>query len=390
VTPELARVLFVIDGLWVGGSERSLAEMLPGLRQAGVSCSVAVLRPCAEGVENEVRSSGTEVHVLPGPGLLARVLGLRRLIAGARPQIVHSSLFQASLVARLAACGTPAQQLTSLVNAPYAPERLAGDAAVRRRRLRIVQAVDAASARLLTDHFHAVSEFAGAAAVRDLGIPAERVTVVRRGRDPIRLGAPSPERRAASRAMLGLGPDARIVVNVGREDFQKDQSALVGAFATLARADERLVLFLVGRRGSASQDIDRRIADSGVASRIVRLGHRGDVPNILAAADLFVFPSRWEGLPGAVIEAMALGLPIVASRIPSITELLLEAECGLLVPPGDEAALASSLGSLLTDASRRLAMGERGRNLFLERYTLEESVKGMTALYQRLLAGRNG
>jgi glycosyltransferase involved in cell wall biosynthesis len=382
----VSRILFVIDGLWVGGSERSLAEMLPWLGRAGVSCTVAVLRHCADGVEAEVKTGGADVRLLPGPGLAIQVRALRGLIRTLQPQIVHGSLWKANLVSRLAVVGTGARQVTSLVNAPYGPERLAGDGALKPGRLRLAQAVEAVSGRFLTDHFHAVSEYARASALRDLRIPADRVTVVRRGRDVVRLGEPSEARRAGSRARLGIDLAAQVLVNVGRQDHQKAQVMLIDAFASLARSNDRLVLLLVGRRGQASDEIDRRIAEAGLGPRVWLLGHRDDVPDILAAADLFVFPSLWEGFPGAILEAMALGLPVVASAIPPHREILAGEECGLLVPPGDREALSIALAGLLAEPARLSSMGRRARVLFLERHTLERSLGGMLDLYSGLLA----
>jgi glycosyltransferase involved in cell wall biosynthesis len=123
-------------------------------------------------------------------------------------------------------------------------------------------------------------------------------------------------------------------------------------------------------------------------ARTVRfLGHREDVPEILAAADAFVFPSLFEGLPGAVIEAMALGLPVVASAIAPLREVIEPGENGLLVPAGSVESLADAVGPLLEDPARREALGRRGRELYEERWTLETSVPRMAELYRSMAAG---
>ena len=133
------RVLFVIDSLWGGGTERSLADMLPYLDRIGLTSLVACLHRRAGGVEAEVRNHGTRVHFLPGGGMLTQVRALRRLIREFAPDVVHSSLFRADLVARLARVGVAPVLINSLVNTTYGSARLA-DASLSRRRVRLAQA----------------------------------------------------------------------------------------------------------------------------------------------------------------------------------------------------------------------------------------------------------
>jgi glycosyltransferase involved in cell wall biosynthesis len=274
--------------------------------------------------------------------------------------------------------------LSSIVNTSYDSARLA-DPNVRPWRLHAARLVDGWTSRNLTDHFHAVSLAVKDAAVQALGIDPNRVTVVERGRDPDRLGEPSSERRARARATLGLSPEARVIVTVARQEFQKAQVDLVSAFDLIAERRVDVELVLVGRSGSQSAQIAARIARSDHRDRVRMLGHRDDVPDILAAADLFALPSLYEGFPGAVIEAMALALPVVASRLPTLREVVEEDGSGLLVPPRNPERLADAMGRLLDDpeASRRL--GNRGRELFLGGLTADQSHRRMIDLYQRLV-----
>jgi glycosyltransferase involved in cell wall biosynthesis len=116
------------------------------------------------------------------------------------------------------------------------------------------------------------------------------------------------------------------------------------------------------------------------------LGHRADVPDVLAAADLFALPSLYEGFPGAVIEAMALGLPVVASRIAALHEVVDDGGSGILVPPSDPETLAEAMGSILDDPTTSRRLGERGRQLFLAHLTAEQSHRRMINLYRQLVA----
>jgi glycosyltransferase involved in cell wall biosynthesis len=250
--------------------------------------------------------------------------------------------------------------------------------------------IDSWTGRHLTAHFHAVSRAVKESAVRDLGIPADRITVIERGRDPARLRVADPVRRERARRRLGLSERDEVLVTVGRQEFQKGQRYLIEAMAELSGIRPNMVLVIVGRRGHASEELERVWRETELGDRIRFLGFTEDVPEILAAADLFVFPSLYEGLPGAVIEAMASGLPIVASDIDATREVLEPGRNALLVPPASASHLAGGILRLLCEGETRRRFGSRSRAIFEERFTLQGSVLRMAALYERVLQGKNG
>jgi glycosyltransferase involved in cell wall biosynthesis len=221
-------------------------------------------------------------------------------------------------------------------------------------------------------------------AVEKLHIQEERITVVERGRDPARLGRPSRERRERARRSLGLTDDDEVVVTLGREEYQKGQRYLLEAVAAVAARRPQLVGLLAGKAGSESERLRAWHAGSGLGDRFRFLGHRDDAPELLAAADLFVLPSLFEGFSGVLIEAMALGLPIVASDIPAIREVVEPGRNAVLVDPASSEALVTGIESLLDSRVQRQAYGERGRSIFEERFTLERSTSRMVELYRRL------
>lgn len=376
-------ILFVINGLGTGGSERSLAELLPVLGTAGIAVEVAYLYRRAEGVQREIEARGVPVHSLAKRGLSGRVLQLRRRLREGRFGLLHTVHFEADLAGRLAAAGTGVQVVSSLVNTTYDPVRWA-DPRVDPRKLRWVRRTDGWTARHLTHRFHAVSQAVKDSAVRALGLNPERVTVVHRGRDPERLGEPGPERRSRVRRALDLAPESEVLIHVGRHEFQKGLPVLLQAAAGWLRGQRGRVLLLAGREGHASPALRRLHRDLGLGDRCRFLGHRSDVPDLLAAADLFVFPSLYEGLPGALLEAMALALPVVASDIPAIREVT-GSEAALLVAPGDPAGLRAAVEGLLAQPDRAKNRGEHGRRIFHRRFTLERSASSMLAFYDRLL-----
>lgn len=378
------RVLYVINGLGTGGAERSLSEMLPGLVARGVQPRIVCLHPRREGVEAEVRRQGVPVDVFPGP-LPARVRRLRRLIAEERPDLVHTAIFEANLTGGLAAARSGRPVLMSLVNTPYETARLQ-DPHIRPLGLRAARVVDAWMSHRLARHFHAITEAVKNAAVRTLRISPERITVVERGRSPLRLGAPGEERRRQVRWQLGIPAEDHVLITVGRQEYQKGHRYLLQALSLLLPARPRLRLLLAGRSGYATEELTRLHGAFGLKDRVWFLGHREDVPDLLAAADLFVFPSLWEGLGGAVIEAMALGLPVVASDIPALREVVAAGHNADLVPPGSPGELARAIGALLDDPGRAAVWGARGRQIFEMRFTLDRCTARMADLYAKVVA----
>lgn len=376
-------LLYVINGLGSGGAERSLAELLPFYLVNGIRPMVACFRRRPQGVESTVRELGCEVRFLPPGGLVARAGALRRILRSETVHLVHTTLFESDIAGRLAAAGTGVPVLTSLVNTVYDPVRLR-DPNVRRAGLWATRTLDGWTARYLTGHFHAVAEAVKDSAVRALGIRPERVTVVERGRATERLGISTPQRRSAARRRLGLTDDDEVVVNVARQEYQKGQKHLLEAAALLAATRRRLVVIICGREGHRSRELAALHDRLRLGDRVRFLGHRDDVPEVLAAADLFAFPSLYEGLPGAVIEAMALGLPIVASDIPALREVVEDGANGLLVAPESPGSLAAAFERILDDGGLATKFGARSQEIFRERFTIARSAERMIDLYYRV------
>lgn len=382
------KVVLVINSLGGGGAERSLAELLPRYKPAGIDPVVVCLKRRDEGVERDVRRSSIPLVYLTGRNALSWVGQLAGLARATPADLIHTSIFEADLVGRFAGLRTGIPVLTSLVNTSYESIRLL-DPNVSRFGMGIARVLDGWTARTMTTHFHAISDTVKRASVRALGISPDRITVVERGRDLVRLGEPSHERRARARRSLGIDAADVVLVNTGRQEYQKGQRYLLEAMAALVPRHPRLVLLVAGRPGNATQEL-RALSDRLKLEGKVRfLGYREDVPEILAAADLFVFPSLFEGAGGALIEAMAMGLPIVASDIPSTREVA--GESALLVHVASAEALAEGIENLLGEPCKARALGMQASAIFRSRFTLDSSATRMVDLYRRVVAaGRRG
>lgn len=190
-----ATYLFVIDSFGAGGAERSLLELIPRLAERNIRVVVACLHQRAVGFEDEARQAGLDVRFLEGKGRLSKIRSLRRLIVSEQPNLVYTSLFDADLAGRLATIGLDVPVMVNLANTAYDPARL-DDPNVSPRRLRMVKLVDRVLGRYRTDHFHAISHAVKDSTVATLGVRPDRISVVRRGRDPDRIGERHPQRRA--------------------------------------------------------------------------------------------------------------------------------------------------------------------------------------------------
>jgi glycosyltransferase involved in cell wall biosynthesis len=373
-------VVYLIDSLVAGGAERSLAALAPEYRRLGVHLDVAYLHE-REGLADELVSAGAELHSLAGGG--GRIGWTRRaaaLLRERKPDLVHTTLFESDVVGRLASIGTGASVVCSLVNAAYGPEQLANPA-LRPWKVRAAQFVDAATARRVR-RFHAVSASVADVMSRRLRVRRNRIDVIPRGRDAAQLGARTPERRAAARSELGLTTDNAVVVAVGRNEYQKGFDVLLRAAAALRTERPELKVFIAGRDGGATAALRELVAEFHLEPTVEFLGIRDDVAELLCAADVFAFPSRWEGSPGAVLEAMALEAPIVAADIAPIREVTDGAAGARLVPVDDATALAKGIASAL-DGDGVQGRVAAARERFATHYTIERVAEQMVAFYSR-------
>lgn len=195
--------------------------------------------------------------------------------------------------------------------------------------------------------------------------------------------APDPVGRACWRAENVIEPDAIVITVVGRLTEQKNHALLLRAFARL-HSIQPLRLLVVGD-GELRQQLEQQAAESGISAKVRFLGLRADVPAILNASDIFVLPSRWEGNPLSVQEAMASGLPVVATTVGGVPELVENGVSGLLVPSEDEAALANALQTLIDHPHLRQQMGEAALIRARQRFDIRITVQQYEQLYETLL-----
>ena len=372
--------MHVIDSLHGGGAEISLLEVIPGLANRGVKTSIVTLLSDDGVLEGRVDALGVRRIRMRRRGPLGRTLELRRIIQAEQPDILHTTLLFSNLAGRIAARTVHMPVVTTLANQDYGPEHRA-NSRYGACGVYAVQAADLLTAPLTT-RFHAVSTDVARVMSRRLKIPMDRIEVVYRGRDPARLGQPSVERRFRTRAALSIEARAPVVLSVGRLDRQKGVETTIEAFRGLVARIPEAVLLVVGRPGNASAVVQARA--QGV-SAIRFLGHRSDVPDLMCAADVLSFPSRWEGLGGTLVEAMAMRLAIVASNIPPLSEAIGDVGWPLVMPDDAPALEEALMATVLERGGRNEARKDAAAKRFRELFSAEAASDGMAGLYRDIL-----
>ncbi len=360
------RVLHVVWSMAVGGAERVIALLATHADPVRFESLVACLNEPGTLAE-ELRQAGISVFAMHkrGPLDMRAFWRLRRLIRTQRVGVVHTHLWGANVWGRLAAwsCGVPVVTTEHNVDSWKSPRRLALD----RLLLPITGAFVAVSDAVKV--FYALH-----------GIPQARIEVVRNGIEVEQFPA---SRRSLLFDELGWPEHAPAFASIGRLAVVKDHAAFVDAMAeVLVRCPEARGL-IVGE-GPLRAQLQARIEARGLVGRVVLTGVRQDVPEILRGCRALVLPSTREGLPMVVLEAMASGVPVIATAVGGLSEVIEDGRTGWLLPHDAHlvARLAERLTALAGDAALSARVGAAGQAVVRERF----SVQAMTRSYERLYA----
>ncbi len=369
VSAAAVRVLWLIKGLGPGGAERLLVGSARSIDRTRFDVSVAYLMPGKDHLAGELREAGVRAECLGArsdldPRWMAR---LRRLVRDRRIDLVHAHSPVAAAGAGLA-LGRRVATISTEHNTwdRYRPATRWANAVTFGRR-RAVIAVSTEVARSFGER---------------RGPP---VTVIPNGVDVTGLRAGALGREAARR-QLGLPLDVPVVGTIGGVTSKKGHAHLVRAFASLAGRSPTARLAIVGLEIDAAPVIEA-IEEAGLGDRIVMAGYRPEASRLLPAFDVFVLASMHEGMPVSLLEAMALEVPVVATRVGGVPEVVTSGLDGVLVAPGDVPALAAALQDLLADAGRRGALTAAAWTT-VGRFALAETVRRTQDVYDEALAER--
>ncbi|MCK4413482.1 MAG: glycosyltransferase [Candidatus Eisenbacteria sp.] len=369
------RVIHLIKATGIAGAERHLLDLLPELRARECDARLLVLvepREPLPGFLDAAHERGVpaESLVIRGDcdvGLWARLV---RHFRRERPTIVHTHLIHADFH------GIPAARHARVPT--VVTTRHDGNDFRRRLPIRIVnrwlwRRVDAGIAAS-----HALQRFS-----RDVEGARVPIRVIHHG-----IAAIPPEDPGAVRAALGLARDALVVGIVSRLTEQKGVADGIDAFAAVASSNPQASLLIAGD-GPARRSLERHAEALGPRARVRFLGWRTDSRAVIAALDLLIAPSLREGFGLGVLEAMARGVPVLATRVGGIPEIVIDGETGLLVPPADPRALAGGLGRLLADPALRTQLGAAGLDRARGYFSLERMADQTLAVYDEFSRSRH-
>lgn len=364
-------ITHVIYSLATGGLENGVVNLVnaggPEFRHAIVCLSSA-------GSMRDRLKAGVEVISLGKRrghdlGAVRRLVGVLRRM---RPAIVHSRNWAAF-------DGVPAARLAGVPVVVHGEHgRDVADPHGRNLRRKLARRILSP----LVTRFVTVSRDLERWLVEDVRIPARKVLSIHNGVDLARFGERRPR---VARETLKLPSDAVVVGTVGRLDPVKDQAGLIRSFATVLAEHPEAYLIIAGD-GPCREDLTRLAVDLGVGRRVRLLGDCPDVPLVLSAMDLFVLPSIAEGMSNTVLEAMAAGLPVIATGVGGNPELVEEGTTGRLVPPQQAAALTAAMAAYLDDPNLRTLHGKASRQRATEHFALTRMCDAYTSLYTSLVS----
>lgn len=373
--PPPHRVLWLIKGLGPGGAERLLVAAARHVDTDRFRYEACYLLPWKDHLVGELEAAGVPVTCLgvrraASPGWVGR---LRRLIRERRYDLVHAHLPYAAIGARLALRGLPRPARPALVYTEHNTwERYRP--ATRR--------MNAATFRW-NDAVIAVSGSV-AASVRSRSGPPVRVIVNGVDSAAVRTGALS---REEARASLELPADRMVVGTVGGLTPKKGHAVLVRAARRVVDEAPEALFAFVGLPADPGP-VREEIARAGLGDHVLLLGYRPEAARLMRAFDVFCLPSRYEGLPVSLLEAMTLSIPPVATSVGGVSEVVTEGEDGLLVPSEDPEALAKALLSLIRDPGLRSRLGERAART-AEGFSLAGAVRRTEEVYLEALGERS-
>lgn len=381
------KILFVQDSLGTGGAERSNAELWRFLRdEKHEQVKIVVLEHRKVGIEKEIRDQGFDVTFLSGLNFLEQVLQLKKIITAFKPDIVHSVLFSSVMRVRAVKTLIDFRHIESIVNCSYSPIRYK-DPQINSLGLSAYKFVNRFTHHS-TDKFVALTEEVKDHSIEHLKIDPERIQVIPRGRDSNEYLPYRSEFRKKFISELGIGEDSLLVVHVGRQEYQKGHMDLLKAINQAGDELEshNVKMIFCGREGNATREITEYLASTPSKIEIFWLGHRSDVKQILSAADIFVFPSLFEGLGGALIEAQAAGLPIICSDIKVFEEVVEKNQNALLFQSNNFRDLASKLIYLSKSEDKRREMGKHSLLNFQRKFNIDDVHNRMYSLYKKVIA----
>ncbi len=337
----------------------------------------------------EIAASGVPVFSVVTRGPLAgfrRVLKIAALVRKLNIDVIHATNYSAELHAGLASKVTGVPAIATLTSIGYEPVKLVDNKRLSRSKLLLIGFVRGAVLRWTHKRYAAVCQYVKESNVKSFHLRPERVTIIHRGLPD---GFENTDRARVEALRVSLAPGADpLVVAVGRLIPAKGHKYLLQAMpAVLAQLPKARLVVAGG--GWLDGSLKKAAQDLGVSHAVSFLGSRDDVPELLAAADIFVMPSLYEGAGVALVEACAVGVASIATRVGGLPEVIEDGRTGLIVEPQSPDALVSAIVRLARDPTMRAAMGSEARRHVKATFSIADSVRRLEGLYKTVVS-QNG
>ena len=368
------RVVLAIESSGPGGAERMVVSLAEALMRGGDEPIVATLK--TGWMTQRAEAAGIPVWIEPQrPGLDLRwVLRFARRLSRERIDVLHTHEFGMNSYGGAAALLSRTRAISTIHGRHWVVDRLRRRVAYRLLRALGVPVV-------------AVSRDLAGYLEQRLGLAHDRLEVVHNGiaLAPELRAEDRAARRIALRSELGIPPKASLLIAVGNLYPVKDHATLLHALSRLPDA-----WLAIAGRGGEEENLRRLARELGIGARVHLLGLRDDVPDLLAAGDVFVQPSKSEGLPLAVLEAMAQRIPVVATNVGGVAEAVEDGRTGCLVPSGDPSALAAAVSGILDSPDRGASLAAAANARVREEFSVEHMLSRYRDLYRGQSRARLG
>ena len=369
------KILYIITSSSIGGAERILYYTATGLNYNKYDIAVCSLKNKGE-IARALEKQGIEVCCLHMGGresflgCLSSIIALIRLfpyLVRIRPTIVHSFLFRANILARIAGYLTGIPIIISSV-------RVMGG---EKKYFHYVEMITS----FMVDHYVTVSESVKRYIIDKSKISAEKISVIYNG---VNIKSQDNSYEQNPKMPFKIEDKDRILMTVGRLHKQKGHCYLIQAVSKVRKEFPNVKLLVTGE-GEEENNLKKLVKTLDLMNEVIFAGLSSDIERILPMAELFILPSLWEGLPNALLEAMAAGKPVVATKVGGIPEIVVHGETGVLIPPRDTDALAIAIIDLLQNRLKAKDMGEAARIRAGKRFSIYKMIEKTENLYQELL-----
>ncbi len=382
-------ILHVINSLEVtGGAEQQLVANLQRFSDPRLRHAIAHLYSVNALTRHSDLPDDVPVHALravgASSGLRLSVVLLNKLVRELQPDLLHCSLAEAAVASRFVGRWRAIPVIESLVNISHEKVRCVDNPKVRPWKLKCHTMLDRMTVGSVSQ-FQALTNTVAESWQRVVGVPADRIEVIPRGIDIARLQSAANVGPARDELLqeLGLPPETFLILALGRHEAQKGHRYVIEAMPSVLKQAPNAVLVIAGRFGNSTAAMQADMKSMGVADKVHLLGNRKDVPSLLSAADVFVFPSLFEGLGVALLEAMALQLPCIVSDLAPMNETVADEETGLLVEPKSPRKLAESILRLYSDHDFARDLGCKAAQHIEASFQLNVSAARVESMYLR-------